>query len=221
MKDYASSKQLRCLITAGPTREYFDPVRYISNPSTGKMGFAIATAAQAYGWKTCLITGPVDRQTPDGVERIDVVSSDDMFDAVESQFPQFDILIKTAAVSDCKPKYFIERKQKKEAFTNSLEILPTVDILKTICSQKRSNQFVLGFAAETENMEANALKKLKQKSLDAIAANSIKPFDSAFGSNQNTLHLYHRTRGKRVIGPSDKYSVAQQLIAWIANFIAV
>ena len=221
MNDYASSKQLRCLITAGPTREYFDPVRYISNPSTGKMGFAIATAAQSYGWETCLITGPVEQLSPKGVERINVVSSDDMLHMVQSRFQQFDILIKTAAVSDCKPKYFRDKKQKKDSFKKFLEILPTKDILKTICSQKRNNQFVLGFAAETDNLEHNAIEKLKHKSLDAIAANYINSSNGAFGSEYNTLYVYHRNGTKNIIGPLDKNSVAEQLVQWVAKMVEI
>ena len=221
MKDNASSKQLRCLITAGPTREYFDPVRYISNPSSGKMGFAIAAAAQSYGWKTCLITGPVNQVSPQGVDRIDVISSDDMFHMVQSKFYHYDILIKAAAVSDCKPRYFYDKKQKKESFKKSLEIVPTKDILQTICSRKRSNQFVLGFAAETDNLEYHALEKLKRKSIDAIAANYIRPSDNAFGSDYNTLYVYHRNGSKTVIGPLDKCSIAEQLIQWIAKVAVI
>lgn len=180
--------KIRCLVTAGPTREFFDPVRFISNPSSGKMGVAIAKAAAEIGWDVSLILGPVALMAPKNIKTVGVISADDMLREAAKRFPDCDILIMAAAVSDMRPKVKADQKVKKEALSMIVEFEPTPDILKILSSQKK-NQILIGFAAETENISAYAKKKLSEKNLDAIAANSVASAESGFGSENNAIAL--------------------------------
>lgn len=175
----------RVLITAGPTRERIDSVRYITNDSSGKMGYALAQAARAMGAHVVLVTGPVGLEAPQGADVIDVESADDMFIAAESEFSYCDIAIFSAAVADIRPKIVYDRKLKKGHDGDALrtiELVENRDILATLASIKRSNQFVIGFAAETDDLIRNAKAKLASKGADMIVANEVGE-GKAFGKD--------------------------------------
>ncbi len=211
---------LRCLITAGPTREFFDPVRFISNPSTGKMGFALAAAAKEAGWSVDLVAGPVSLPEPAGVMVYPVVTAAEMQRQAEALFGPCDVLIMTAAVSDWRPKTTAPQKLKKDGQGLTVELEPVPDIVSALSEERRTDQFLVGFAAETENVEANALDKLERKGLDLIAANSVAGTEGAFGSDRNKLILLGRNGFREVLGPASKAVVARQLIDVIARLVA-
>jgi phosphopantothenoylcysteine synthetase/decarboxylase len=211
---------IRCLITAGPTREFFDPVRFVSNPSTGKMGFAIAAAAKAAGWTVDLVSGPVALPEPAGVMLYPVVTADEMLRQTDALFGPCDVLIMTAAVSDWRPKVMHPQKLKKDGAGLTVEFEPVPDILATLAQRRRPDQLLVGFAAETENVEANALAKLDRKGIDLVAANSVAGPDGAFGSDLNRLILLGRDGFRQALGPATKAVVAQQLIATLAARLA-
>lgn len=206
------AKSVQCLITAGPTREYFDPVRFISNPSSGKMGYALAAAAVAQDWCVDLVTGPVVLQSPAGASVYSVMSGDDMLREVERLFPHCDILIMAAAVCDMRPKVVADKKVKKGALSMTIEMEPTVDILQTIAARKQAGQTVVGFAAETDAVEAHALAKLSQKNLDWIVANQVGGEHNAFEADDNTVYLLGKRGERHVFGPAPKAEVAQEVI---------
>lgn len=182
----------RVLVTAGPTREDIDPVRYLSNRSTGRMGFAIARAAAARGAQVTLVSGPSALSTPEGVRRIDVISSRDMYDAVDSEFSACDVLIMAAAPADFTPKLKEEHKIKKDGGDGlTLELEPTKDILLEM-GRKKGDRIVVGFAAETRNIRENALKKLAAKKLDMIAANDVSGKDTGFAAKTNALTVWKK-----------------------------
>src|SRR5947209_755274 len=137
----------RVLITAGPTREYVDPVRFLSNGSSGKMGYAIASEAVKRGWQVNLVSGPVSIRPPEGVSVRQVVSAEEMFETCQELFPHCDIFIAVAAVADYRPKFIAPNKIRKKSEPLMLELIPTVDVLKTLAGQKKSGQIVVGFAA--------------------------------------------------------------------------
>ena len=211
---------LRCLITAGPTREFLDPVRFVSNPSTGKMGYALAAAARAAGWTVDLVSGPVSLPEPDGVMVYPVVTAAEMLRQTDALFGPCDVLIMTAAVSDWRPKVSHPQKLKKTGEGLSVEFEPTEDILATLARRRRPDQLLVGFAAETENVEAHALAKLDRKGADLIAANSVAGPHGAFGSDQNKLILLGRDGFREVLGPGAKTAVAASLIARLAALLA-
>ncbi|WP_309385969.1 phosphopantothenoylcysteine decarboxylase [Cerasicoccus frondis] len=215
----STSQPIRCLITAGPTREWLDPVRFITNPSSGKMGYAIAEAARDIGWAVELVSGPVALPAPEGVECEQVVTGEEMLAAVQRRFPQCDVLIKTAAVCDMRPRQTSPQKVKKQDISRVVEFEPTPDILKTVAASKQPGQMVVGFAAETENVEAYARKKLQEKNLDFICANSVAA-GGAFESDYNEIQLIGRDGSHRTLGPASKVEVARQLIARLAEIRA-
>ena len=204
--------QIRCLISAGPTREFFDPVRFISNPSSGKTGFAIAQAAAAKGWAVTLVAGPVSLATPEGVERVDVVSAQDMFEAINSRFDSCDVLIMSAAVSDYRPKVRQEHKVKKDKLELTIEMEPTIDILKTVAAKKRPNQFVVGFAAETKDVESYALGKMLSKNCDMMVANRVGQSGSGFMSDDNSVILITNKGDREPFGPAPKTAIAERIV---------
>jgi phosphopantothenoylcysteine decarboxylase/phosphopantothenate--cysteine ligase len=211
---------LRCLITAGPTREFFDPVRFISNPSTGKMGFALATAAQEAGWSVDLVAGPVSLPEPAGVMVYPVVTATEMQRQTDALFGPCDVLIMTAAVSDWRPKATAPQKMKKDGEGLTVELEPVPDIVTALAEERRTDQFLVGFAAETENVEANALAKLDRKGIDLVAANSVAGPDGAFGNELNRLILLGHDGFRQTLGPATKAVVAEQLIAAIIARLA-
>lgn len=176
------------LVTAGPTREFFDPVRFISNPSSGKMGFAMAEAARALGADVILLHGPVSTSIPDHVQTKSFVSADDLFQLVK-KYADADVVIKAAAVSDFKPAGRSDQKTKKESADLSIELEKNPDSLAWLGQNKRKGQILIGFAMETENLLENAKKKLESKNLDWICANSLSDKGTGFDVDTNKVHL--------------------------------
>jgi phosphopantothenoylcysteine decarboxylase/phosphopantothenate--cysteine ligase len=208
----------RVVVTAGPTRERIDPVRFITNRSSGKMGFAVAEAARAAGADVILVSGPVNVATPPGVQRVNVETAEQMMDAVSAQLPGMDIFIAAAAVSDYRPVQASAEKIKKTSDSLMLALSRTTDILATVAAGA-SRPFVVGFAAETQNVERNALAKLEGKRLDMIAANQVGD-TLAFDCDDNALTVYW-PGGKRDLGRATKRKLAADLMAVIAERFAV
>ncbi|MGF9908494.1 bifunctional phosphopantothenoylcysteine decarboxylase/phosphopantothenate--cysteine ligase CoaBC [Brevibacillus porteri] len=198
------------LITAGPTREKIDPVRYITNHASGKMGYAIAEAARDRGAKVTLISGPTSLARPDGVEFIAVESVQEMFDAVMEQLPHCDIVVKSAAVSDYRPKHVAEHKMKKGDGPLDLALEKAPDILKTI-GERKTKQFVVGFAAETQNVLQHAQSKLERKNLDMIVANNVLLEGAGMGSDTNIVTLLTRGGEQLALDKLSKRAVADKL----------
>ncbi len=184
----ATLKNNKIIITAGPTHEIIDPVRYIGNHSSGKMGFALAEIAQQRGAEVVLITGPVGLPTPDGVVRVDVTSAEDMLNALKKHFANSNVLIMSAAVADYQPIAVADKKLKKKKDEMSIELKKTPDILRTLAKLKKK-QLVVGFALETNNEKANAYQKMKNKNLDAIVLNSLNDKGAGFGGDTNKITL--------------------------------
>jgi phosphopantothenoylcysteine decarboxylase / phosphopantothenate---cysteine ligase len=204
----------RVLISAGPTRERIDPVRFISNRSSGKMGFAVAQAAREAGAEVVLVSGPVSLPTPPGVRRIDVESAADMLAAVLREVEGTDIFISTAAVADYRPARPADQKIKKTSDTLDLCMERTSDVLATVAARP-DRPFVVGFAAETESVEQNARLKLLKKNLDMIAANEVG-HDKAFDCEDNQLIVLWRN-GRHELGKASKVALARELVALIAE----
>lgn len=179
----------RVLVTAGPTQEDIDPVRYITNRSSGKMGYAIARAAAARGAAVTLVSGPVNLPVPYGVERVDIRSAAQMYQAVTSRAQDMDIIIKAAAVADYRPATVADEKVKKKDGDLSIPLTRTQDILQYLGQHKRAGQFLCGFSMETEHMVENSQAKLVKKHLDLIAANNVKVEGAGFAVDTNRLTL--------------------------------
>ncbi len=182
-------KGLKVLVTAGPTREKLDPVRYISNHSSGKMGYSIARSAMMRGAEVILVTGKTDLTPPMGVHTIEITSAADMAEAVKEHAKTQDIIIKAAAVADYRPKYTADEKMKKKDSDLNIELERTEDILGFLGAHKEKGQFLCGFSMETENMIENSRKKLKKKNLDLIVANNLKEQGAGFGTDTNIVTL--------------------------------
>jgi phosphopantothenoylcysteine decarboxylase/phosphopantothenate--cysteine ligase len=204
----------RVLVTAGPTREAIDPVRYISNRSSGRMGFAVATAAAEAGAAVTLISGPVSLATPAGVQRIDVESAADMHAAVMREIACADIFISVAAVADYRPLVAAPHKIKKADPEISLDLVRNSDILAAVAALPDA-PFTVGFAAETEALEVNAQHKRETKSIDMIAANTVGS-DQGFECEENALHVFWN-QGEQRLPRADKTKLARQLIAVIVG----
>ncbi|SDB19339.1 bifunctional phosphopantothenoylcysteine decarboxylase/phosphopantothenate--cysteine ligase CoaBC [Eubacterium oxidoreducens] len=192
LREIAFEKDLadkRILVTAGATVEAIDPVRFISNHSTGKMGYAIAKAAAYRGARVTLVSGKTALDTPLFVNRIDVVSAKDMYDAVMEQFKEHDILIMAAAVADYTPAHYVDEKIKKTDKDSAIPLVRTKDIIEAAASMKKQNQFVCGFSMETQNMIENSKGKLEKKHLDMIVANNLKQEGAGFATDTNVLTL--------------------------------
>lgn len=210
---------LKVLVTAGPTFEDIDPVRFIGNRSSGKMGFAIAAEAAKLGAEAVLVAGPVHLETPYGVHRVDVRSAAQMFDAVMAELPA-DFYVGAAAVADFRPAKFAAIKIKKQDDAEGLvlELEQTQDILKAVANHAQRPALVCGFAAETHDVEAYAQGKLVRKNLDLIAANQVGVADSGFEADGNTIHVFARgDAGKRTFGPAPKHAVAHSLLTLMAQ----
>ena len=207
----------RVLITAGPTRERIDPVRFISNRSSGKMGFAVAQAAREAGASVVLVSGPVNLPTPEGVARVDVESAAEMLAAVLRELPGSDLFISTAAVADYRPAQVAAQKIKKSSDNLALSMERTADVLATVAARS-DRPFVVGFAAETEAVEQNARGKLMKKNLDMIAANEVG-HEKAFDCDDNQLIVLSRN-GRYELGQASKLTLARGLIGLIAQEMA-
>lgn len=215
------ASSIRCLVTAGPTREYFDPVRFISNPSTGKMGYALASAAAELGWTVDMVSGPVALPAPAGVAVEYVETGAGMLSAVQKRFPYCDVLIMTAAIMDYRPKTKAPHKIKKDQLSMVVEMEPVADVLKTVAKDKRADQVIMGFAAETNKVEEYALRKLQEKNCDYIAANRIGAETGGFGSDENTIILFRRDGTRKVLGPGPKVLLARNLVNQLATHFNV
>ena len=179
------------MITAGPTQEAIDPVRYLSNHSSGKMGFALAQAATALGAQVTLVSGPTRLTTPVGVKRIDVTSAAEMLEAVQAALPGCDIFVGCAAVADYRPAQAASAKMKKSGATLTLELTPNPDILATVAAQPNA-PFCIGFAAETHDVVSYATGKLERKKLNMIAANDVSDPALGFNTDDNAMTLIWR-----------------------------
>ena len=186
--DRATLKSINILISAGPTYESIDPVRFLGNRSSGKMGFALAKEAAKRGANVSLISGPVDLDTPENVHRTNVSSATEMKKEIENKFDDIDVLIMSAAVADYQPVVSYKRKIKKSDDNMVIELKKTPDILKDL-AKKKKKQIVIGFALETESEIKNAYKKMKNKNLDAIVLNSLKDKGAGFGYNTNKVTI--------------------------------
>ena len=201
LKALAAKKDLEglnVLVSAGPTREAIDPVRYITNHSTGKMGYAVARAAAMRGANVTLVSGPVNLTPPAFVEVVDVISAEEMFQAVTSRASKQDIIIKTAAVADYRPAEVATEKVKKKDGEMSIHLERTKDILAYLGEHKKEGQFLCGFSMETENMLENSVAKLVKKNLDMIVANNLKVEGAGFGGNTNVVTLITRKGGEQL-----------------------
>ncbi|MED4581796.1 bifunctional phosphopantothenoylcysteine decarboxylase/phosphopantothenate--cysteine ligase CoaBC [Brevibacillus choshinensis] len=200
----------RVLVTAGPTREKIDPVRYITNHASGKMGYAIAEAARDRGAKVVLVSGPTALARPSGIQFVAVESVQEMFDAVMEHLPDSDIVVKSAAVSDYRPKTVQEHKMKKGDGPLILELDKAPDILRTI-GERKTKQFVVGFAAETQDVLQHAQSKLEKKNLDMIVANNVLTEGAGMGSDTNIVTLLTRAGEQVELDKLSKRDVADKL----------
>lgn len=206
---------IEVLLTAGPTREAIDPVRYISNRSSGRMGYALAAAAQQHGARVTLVSGPVALPAPAGVERVAVESAQEMYDAVMQRASKADIFIACAAVADYRVDNAAAQKIKKSDASMTLELVPNPDILAAVAALE-PHPYCVGFAAETRDLEKYALDKLDRKKLDMIAANLVGGEGSGFESDTNQLEVFWRD-GRQSIARATKSEVAKQLIELVAE----
>lgn len=205
----------RILVTAGPTREAIDPVRYITNHSTGKMGYAIARAAAYRGAEVTLVTGPVDLEPPRFARVVPVQSARQMYEAVTAVSGQQDVIIKAAAVADYRPAYVADEKMKKKDGELSIQLERTDDILGYLGNHRMEGQFLCGFSMETQNMIENSRAKLERKHLDMIVANNLKVEGAGFGTDTNVVTIITRDR-ELELEKMTKEEVAHRLLTEIA-----
>lgn len=211
---------MKFLITAGPTIEYIDPVRFISNPSSGKMGVAIANAAVSLGHDVDLVLGKTiyNLNIDNKIKIHDIITTDDMLVKVESLFSRSDVLIMAAAVCDYKPEKFCADKIKKNEDVLKLKLIKTTDILKTVAAKKKQGQILAGFAAETQDLLKNAKKKMQDKNLDMIIANDISLDDAGFEKDTNSIKiLYNTKKGIEEFGVLPKVELGHIIIDRIIN----
>lgn len=209
---------LRVLLTAGPTQEAIDPVRYISNHSTGKMGYALAEVLAERGAQVTLVSGPTSQATRHpAIEVVPVQSAAEMYAACLRYFPTATLTVLAAAVADYTPKVVADRKLKKKEPTFFLELVKTVDIAASLGGQKRADQFLVGFALETDNELVNAQTKLVSKNLDLIVLNSLRDKGAAFGHDTNQITLIHRNGAIHRFGLKAKRAVANDIVDEIST----
>lgn len=202
---------MNVLITAGPTREALDPVRYLTNRSSGKMGYALATAFAEAGHQVLLISGPTNLDIPDGVDLIPIETAAEMFAAVEHHIGRMDSAVFAAAVADYRPASISEQKIKKHGHTLTLELIKTPDILGSARDKFGFTGILVGFAAETENLEANARDKLRRKGCDLVIANDVSQPGIGFDSDRNQILLVHSDHSEPL--PEDeKHHLAPRIV---------
>lgn len=206
----------KVLITAGPTRERIDPVRYISNFSSGKMGYALAEVARSMGAEVTLVSGPVSLDAPAGVKVIKVESASEMYEAVMDVMDEQHIIIGTAAVADYKPAVYENQKVKKQAGDSTLELTRTKDILREV-GKRKTNQILIGFAAETNDLDEYAKKKLVKKNADMIVANNVTYEGAGFGTDTNIVTLYKKDGSFRELPLLSKAEVAKEILKEIES----
>jgi phosphopantothenoylcysteine decarboxylase / phosphopantothenate---cysteine ligase len=210
--------QKTIIITAGPTREKIDPVRFFSNHSSGKMGYAIAEQAKELGASVILISGPTSLAPPAGVTFVPVESAEEMYHEVMNHFDKADIVIKSAAVSDYRPKQTFDQKMKKKDGSLVIELERTEDILKRL-GEKKGTKLLVGFAAETENVEQYALHKLNEKNLDLIVANNVNEPGAGFQKDTNIVTIFHRNGEKKAYPLMSKKEVANAILREIEKLL--
>ena len=204
---------MRFLVTAGPTREPIDPVRFLSNRSSGKMGYAVAAAARDAGHAVTLISGPVAIAPPAAVNVVRLITAAEMFDAVHAHIAATDVLVMCAAVADFTPARAATQKIKKDARAQFvLELAPTRDILSSLRDIPPPRPLIVGFAAETENVAEFARKKLREKNCDLIVANDVSRMDTGFESDDNALTLFFASGETRVLPRASKQKLAARLV---------
>jgi len=219
---------VRFVVTAGPTREFIDPVRFLSNPSTGRMGFAVARAARAAGHEVTLIAGPVALKTPRGVRRVDVVSAHDMLKAVRTVIARADALVMTAAVADWRPARRAARKLKKSEMSDTLKLVRNPDILKTINRQLHTGTtgvspvalIRIGFAAETGALTAEAVRKCREKGLDLVVGNDVTARGSGFGTTTNRVTFVTPDGRVQHLPLMSKLAVARRIVSFAEAAVA-
>ncbi|MGG4266319.1 bifunctional phosphopantothenoylcysteine decarboxylase/phosphopantothenate--cysteine ligase CoaBC [Peribacillus simplex] len=209
-------KGKKYLITAGPTREAIDPVRYVTNHSSGKMGYALAEQAIELGAEVTLITGPVNLTPPSKARVIPVESAADMYEAVFDQFDSSDVVIMTAAVADYKPKNYHAQKMKKQPGENVIEFERTKDILKEL-GEHKTHQILVGFAAETNNVEEYARGKLVKKNADMIVANNVTVAGAGFGTDTNIVTIYDKNGSATELPKMSKADIAKSILAEVSR----
>lgn len=206
---------MNCLISAGPTREWIDPVRFLSNPSSGKMGYALAESALDYGMRVTLISGPTSLTPPQGAEVFFVETALEMEEKMNQFFPDSDVIIMSAAVSDHRPKTYSPTKQKKQELPGTMELVDNPDILKNLGAKKQNGQTLVGFAAETENHLTNAKTKLTEKNLDWVVVNDVFEKDRGFQSDFNKVFLLSKKQNEMDFEYQEKKSLARKIIETI------
>ncbi len=211
----------RVLVSAGPTREFFDPVRFISNPSSGKMGYAIASSARLRGAEVHLVSGPVSIEPPPGVNFYQAVSATDMYDIITGMVPNMDVIVMAAAVGDYRPEKVAPLKIKKKLSRIEINLVQNPDILASIGSMKRDNQVVVGFAAETNDILHNAEKKLKKKNLDFIVANDVTKPGCGFAYDTNQVKILMVNGKVEEIPRMTKYEVAEKIMDLIEDVLRI
>ncbi|HEY8875448.1 MAG TPA: bifunctional phosphopantothenoylcysteine decarboxylase/phosphopantothenate--cysteine ligase CoaBC [Desulfosporosinus sp.] len=217
-RDWLKGK--KALVTAGGTQEPLDPVRYLGNRSSGRMGYAIAQALQEAGAETILVSAPTDLPTPHGVTRISVQTALEMYDAVLSHFPEMDVVVKAAAVADYRPSVEAKQKIKKTGTSRTVELVPNPDILAEL-GRNKTSQVLIGFAAETENLLANAQHKMQKKNVNLLVANDITKPGAGFGSPTNIVSFLFPD-GRRIDLPQmSKLEVARHLVREIASLLGI
>lgn len=202
----------KVLVTAGPTREHIDPVRFISNPSSGKMGFAMAEAARDLGAEVTLIHGPVSIGVPNGITTVKIENAGELFEQVKAH-SENEVVIMAAAVSDFTPEEYHRHKVKKEEASSEIKLEPTQDILAWLGDHRKNGQTLIGFAMETQNLIENATKKLKKKNIDWIVANSLNDEESGFEVDKNTVELLGKDHQETIEG--SKKEVARKILDYI------
>jgi phosphopantothenoylcysteine decarboxylase/phosphopantothenate--cysteine ligase len=209
---------VRFVVTAGPTREAIDPVRFISNRSSGKMGYAIAEAALAQDHEVTLISGPAMVAPPRGVNFVSIDTSDELYDAVHRAVRACDVLVMCAAVADYKPAAVAPQKMKKRNAPFALRLIATRDILMSLPAEKR-RYLVVGFAAETNDLEINARQKLLKKNCDLIVANDVSAPGSGMESDENEVVVFFKTGEMKKISRASKRNIARELVKIISKML--
>ncbi|PVE72973.1 bifunctional phosphopantothenoylcysteine decarboxylase/phosphopantothenate--cysteine ligase CoaBC [Priestia megaterium] len=206
------------LVTAGPTVERIDPVRFFTNRSTGKMGYALAEQAAKLGASVTLVTGPTNLEYPKGVQVVQIESAQQMLEAVMQRYHEADVVIKSAAVADYRPKHVFDQKMKKQPGEAMLELERTTDILRTL-GERKEHQLLVGFAAETEQVDEYAQKKLASKNLDMIVANNVTTEGAGFGTDTNIVTLYKRSGESKELPILSKHDVATEVLKEVKEML--
>jgi len=208
---------LTVMVTAGPTVEPVDPVRYLTNRSSGKMGYAVAGAAARRGAHVVLISGPTALKPPYGVEFISVETASQMYNVVMEHFPHVDVVVKSAAVADYRPKKAARQKIKKHGETLTIELEKNPDILSEL-GRKKKHQILVGFAAETEDLERNARQKVEGKNLDLLVANDVTLPGAGFGTDTNIVKLVYPDGTIKALPKMDKSALAHRILDQVLDF---